>query len=66
MSDTWSEMTYDEQRAFLGLPDVRAQVAWLGLTVRVFDEAFAEFGAKLRGAFGHGELVIGIRDKDGA
>lgn len=67
MSDNWSEMSYDEQRAFLGLPDVRAQVAWyrLGLAARVFGEAFTEFGSKFRRAFGQGELVFDIRDKDG-
>jgi hypothetical protein len=26
-------MTYDEQRALLGLPDVRAQVAWMHLGI---------------------------------
>lgn len=27
----WDTMTYDEQRAFLGLADVKAAVAWAGL-----------------------------------
>jgi hypothetical protein len=25
----WNELSYDEQRALLGLPDVRRQVAWM-------------------------------------
>lgn len=25
----WNEMTYDEQRALLGLPDVRREVSWM-------------------------------------
>ena len=31
----WNEMTYEEQRALLGLPDVRTDVAWMRLRLRV-------------------------------
>ncbi|OZE98098.1 hypothetical protein [Rhodococcoides fascians] len=48
----WAEMTYDEQRAFLGLPEVRGYVARY----------------RIRRSFGlmaevMGTLVLDIRDK---
>lgn len=43
----WQNMTYDEQRAVLGLPDVRAQVGWyrLGLAVRLVAGSIRQIGA---------------------
>ena len=47
MSETsWNAMTYDEQRALLGLPDVRMYVAWTRIRLQmlevkqVFTQAF--------------------------
>lgn len=52
---TWSEMTYDEQRAALGLPDVRAYVAGYRLhsAVRRATTALARFGAAWTGRGSH-------------
>jgi hypothetical protein len=54
MTKPWADMTYDEQRAFLGLPDVRTEVAWRRLRLQVaafsqnLTEAFAAMGRVVR------------------
>ena len=49
---TWAEMSYDEQRALLGLPDVRYAVA--GMRARIAGRrmvaAFARLGDAFRSA----------------
>lgn len=39
----WEEMTYDEQRAFLGLKDIRGEIAWQRL-----NRAVGQFAAAFR------------------
>ena len=50
----WDKMTYDEQRALLGLPDVRAQVAWmrLGVAARVMARTFGVAFEQIRSNLG--------------
>lgn len=69
MSDTWSEMTYDEQRAFLGLPDVRYAVVGMRaqIAARRMLAAFARLGETWRSAqreLSQSDYAL-ARDKDG-
>jgi hypothetical protein len=49
----WSGMTYDEQRALLGLPDVRMEVRWMHMQIagRAVCEAVTALWERLRPTF---------------
>ncbi|QXU53632.1 hypothetical protein [Rhodococcus sp. LW-XY12] len=48
--DPFVEMTYDEQRAFLGLKDVRSELAWqrIGRQFKGIAAAFQKLGEDIR------------------